>query len=237
VRADAYDAPVTAERVWTNSAYGRFLCTAFAVVMPLASIGGALEDGAVQPGTTWFIVSVVLCALISLAVVVASWTSRLVLADGVLTATNFGVSRSMPLKDVVEVDPSAFPFLGMKIRRHDKAGLRTLVSGSLNRPRGRAERIAEEITDLAAAARAAAVAAGERVVVPEKSEWSTWQYLAASSVVLCLGIGALTYGVLALREPLTLANLHALLGLAYGPMLILFAALCFWATLDSSDES
>jgi hypothetical protein len=59
----------------------------------------------------------------------AFWTSRLVVEDGVVTATNFFVSRSMPLADVVEVKPSTFPFLGIKLRREDSSGIRTLVSG------------------------------------------------------------------------------------------------------------
>lgn len=61
----------------------------------------------------------------------------------------------MPLAEVIDVQPSTFPFLGVKIRRTDKSGIRTLVSGQswneLWTPR--ATRIARDIEHLAQVAR------------------------------------------------------------------------------------
>ena len=98
-------------------------------------------------------------ALVGLVVTVAVWTSRLVLAGGVLTATNFGISRSMRLVEVADVDPSVFPFLGMRIRRHDRSGIRTLVSGQAwNEPwTPRAAKIAREVEELAERERSCSV--------------------------------------------------------------------------------
>ena len=73
------------------------------------------------------LVDLLLCG-IGVATAVAVWTSRLVLSEGALTATNFFRSRSMPLAEVVNVDWSVIPGRGGKIRRQDCNGIRTFVS-------------------------------------------------------------------------------------------------------------
>jgi hypothetical protein len=89
------------------------------------------------------------------ATVVSMWTSRLVLSGGTLTATNFFVSRSMPLTDVMDVDWSALPWMGGKIRDRHRHGIRTLVSGRTwdELWTTRAEKIEREILSLAKASR------------------------------------------------------------------------------------
>ena len=147
--------------MWTNSLFGRILCTATGVYFLILPFSEAPRNGE-QTALSFLVGSIIF--VVGAAVLVAVWTSRLVLAGGVLTATNFFISRSVPLVDVIDVDPSAFPFLGMKIRRADKSGIRTLVSGrtwdELWVPR--AAKIAEEIGALAQAARDCASCSSDR---------------------------------------------------------------------------
>lgn len=129
----SYHLLMAAHRVWTNSVFGRILCTAFGVIMLLLAFVAEPRGAESWHGPDLLIHGGI--ALVGVGATFAVWTSRLVLDNGVLTATNFGISRSMRLAEVVDVEPSAFPFLGMKVRRGDKSGIRTLVSGrSWNEP-------------------------------------------------------------------------------------------------------
>lgn len=145
------------ERVWTNSAFGRVLCTSFGAYSVSVPFTTVPDDGS-EPWSGWNAVFRITLIVVGIATIVAVWTSRLVLSSGRLTATNFFVSRSMPLVEVVEVDPAFLPFLGMKINGHDRSGLRTLVSGQTWDEwwKPRATRIAEDIVALADKERSAA---------------------------------------------------------------------------------
>lgn len=223
--------------MWTNSVVGRIVCAVFGVGTVLMCFGAAVEgDTAVDAG---FVVRAAVVMLVAVVVVVASWTSELRLADGFLTATNLGISRSMLLTDVVDVEPAVFPFLGMKIRRADRTGIRTLVSGRAwnESSATRAERIAREISELAEEARTSSTVAGEPSVAPGNRTWSTWQYLGACAFVFCLGLGALVFGVLAARDPLSADSVRALLGLIGGPALIALAGLGARASFGTSERS
>lgn len=193
---------MNSERVWRNSVFGRIICTTFGVVVILLPFGEDPKDGTkAWQGSN---ISIDLClVIVGFVVIVAVWTSRLVLSDGVLTATNFGVSRSMPLREVVDVDAAVFPFLGMKIRRGDKSGIRTLISGrtwdELWTPR--AEKIGREIVDLAKRERAGHLAAGGDPIDLGNRKWSNVRYLAAVVLLFVLGIAVFGAGVLALLQP------------------------------------
>ncbi|HET6165944.1 MAG TPA: hypothetical protein VFE07_03890 [Marmoricola sp.] len=144
------------ERVWTNSLWGRLLGTAFGVGLTLYLVfarpdpasGGLSWSG-------WDLVVLMSMIVLLLAVVLALWTSRLVLSHGTLTATNFFVSRSMPLVDVVDVRWSTFQIFGGKICGVHDNDIRTLVSGRAwdELWTTRAERIGQEIVNLAEVAR------------------------------------------------------------------------------------
>jgi hypothetical protein len=212
---------VPPQRVWTNSAFGRILGTVLGVFCLLVPYGDPAPGHRPWHGSE---IGVDLgFGLVGLLVIVAFWTSRLTLRDGVLTARNFFVSRSMPLVEVVGAEPAAFPFLGIKIRRADGSGIRTLVSGqSWNEPwTPRATRIAGEIRGLAAKARAGlavdAPAAGRT-----DREWTRWQWLGATAAVLVLGVVGLTEGVGAFSQPWGTARLESLGCLGGG---LLFMAL------------
>lgn len=142
------------QRVWTNSVFGRILCTAFGLICIVLPYGD--EPPGHRPWHGSDIGTDLGFGLVGLVVIVAVWTSRLTLSDGVLTARNLFVSRSISLLEVADAEPAAFPFLGIKIRRADKSGIRTLVSGQswneLWTPR--ATRIAGEIRGLALKAQA-----------------------------------------------------------------------------------
>lgn len=146
---------MASERAWTNSRFGRVINTVGGVLIALIPVVGGF--GSDVGGNGYRITAVVGEALIvvaGVALVVAVWTSRLVLSDGVLTARNFFVSRSMPIVDVVAAKPVGIPWLGITIRACNGRGIRTLVSGSsYNGGTIRAARIAEEIVSLAEAAR------------------------------------------------------------------------------------
>lgn len=214
------------ERVWTNSAYSRVICTAlglFLVALPFAVTpekGPRAWHGSNVPVD----VALVLVGLYSVLVV---WTSRLVVADGLLIATNLGVSRSMPLVEVVDVDASAFAFLGMKVRRGDKSGIRTLVAGrtwnELLTPR--AEKIERELVTLAEQARSKSEAAGNPPVELGTREWNTFQWLGAAVALSALGLLSLAGGIAALSESWSADRAQALLGLLGGPVLIGMAVL------------
>lgn len=140
--------------MWTNSVFGRILGTGlggYFMVLPFDTKDG----GTAWHGTGTVIIGDALLTLAGLLVVVAFWTSRLVITDDTVIATNFFISRSLPLAEVAVVEPSTFPFLGIKIRREDRSGIRTLISGqSWNEPwTPRATRIAREIEHLAKVAR------------------------------------------------------------------------------------
>lgn len=141
----------SSRRVWTNSTFGRLVGTVLGIVllvMPFTA-GGPPPFRASQIPITFFIWAS------GFAVTYAVWTSRLVLEGGILTATNFGIVRSMLLIEVHDIDWSALPGYGGKIRRKDKTGIRTLVSGrtwdELWKPR--AAKIEEELLRLANQAR------------------------------------------------------------------------------------
>jgi hypothetical protein len=215
-------------RVWTNSVFGRTICTVFGIatlVIPFvveSGNGSGPWHGSNMPVDLGL-------ALVGLVVTIAAWTSRLVLADGDLTATNFGIGRSIPLREVAEVEASAFPFLGMKIRRSDRSGVRTLVSGTswdeLWTPR--AERIAREIEELAGCARAEAEAAGELPRGEVDIESGSARYLMGVAVVFVLGL----LGVVVSLRVVTSTGWDGLsmLGFASGSLLMLLAAGGFWA--------
>jgi hypothetical protein len=153
-----------------HSVFGRVLGTAvgvFYVLLPF-DVG---DGGTAWSGSAGVVVGDAVLTLVGVIVMIAFWTSRLVVADGVVTATNFFVSRSMPLEDVAVVDPSAVPFLGMKIRRADGSGMRTLVCGrswdELWTPR--AARIGQEIVRLAKEVRGELVGhGGHRAASPSR---------------------------------------------------------------------
>lgn len=206
--------------MWTNSIFGRILCTAFGLYCLLGPFGATPENGRSWHGS--FILIDAAIGLVGATVIVAVWTSHLVLSDGILTATNFFISRSMPLVEVVDVDPSALPFLGMKIRRGDKSGIRTLVSGrSWNESwTPRATKIAHEIAVLAEQARTESIAAGGPPIDLGTRERSTFQWLGTTAVVFVLGVMALTGGVAARSESWSADKVQALLGLVGGLVLI-----------------
>lgn len=208
------------QRVWTNSVFGRTLCTVFGLFCFILPFGTTPENGQSWHGSSILVdVSII---LVGAAVIVAVWTSRLTLSDGVLTATNFFISRSIPLVEVVDVDPAALPFLGMKIRRGDKSGIRTLVSGQSwdELWTTRAEKISREIVEMATEARAVSIAESGPPVDLGTREWNTFQWLGASVVVLALGVVSLAAGVAALSESWSADRVQALLGLLGGPVLI-----------------
>jgi hypothetical protein len=227
---------VNSERVWTNSVFGRIICTTFGVVVILLPFGEDPKDGtkAWQGSNIPIDLGLV---IVGLVVIFAVWTSRLVLSDGVLTATNFGVSRSMPLREVVEVDAAAFPFLGMKIRRGDKSGIRTLISGRTwdELWTTRAEKIGREIVDLAKRERAGYLAAGGDPIDPGDREWGNLRYLAAVAFVFILGIALSGLGVLALLQPFEWQSVPMLFGLLGGPALVILAGRGLWAHLASEE--
>lgn len=206
--------------MWTNSIFGRVLVTVLGALWVF--LGFATASTAPRAWDLSSIAVGVGMVLVGGAFIVAVWTSRLVLSDGVLTATNFGVSKSMLLIDVVDVDAATFPIFGMKIRRGDKSGIRTLVSGQswdeLWTPR--ATKIAREITVLAEKARTEHEADGNPPVDLGTREWNTFQWLGASVVVLALGAVSLAAGVAALSESWSADRVQALLGLLGGPVLI-----------------
>jgi hypothetical protein len=146
---------VPTERVWTNSVFGRIIATiggAFIAIIPI--VGGFGSDAGGGGHRTAAAVGEALIVAAGVALVVAVRTSRLALSDGVLTARNFFISRSMPIVDVVAAHPVGIPWLGITIRARTGRGIRTLVSGSSYTGWGaRAEGIAEEIVALAEAAR------------------------------------------------------------------------------------
>lgn len=141
-------------RVWTNAAFGRLVWTTFGAVALAISFTVSPADGPAPWHGSQIPADLVICG-VAVAVVVGVWTSRLVLSDGVLTATNFYVSRSMRIDEVVAVDWAILPGLGGRVRRHDGTGIRTLVAArtwdELWVPR--ATKIEREILALAAEAR------------------------------------------------------------------------------------
>lgn len=154
--------------------------------------------------------------LFGLVVIVAFWTSRLTLADGVLTARNLFVSRSIPLVEVADAEPAAVPFLGIKIRRADGSGIRTLVSGqSWNEPwTPRATKIAREIRALAVKAQAGLAVDGP--AVGRDRDWTVWQWLGSAAALLILGGVGLFQGVSSFPEHGGTAMLSSLGSLASG---------------------
>jgi hypothetical protein len=214
--------------VWTNSRSGRFLCTAFGIAMVAIPFG-------VEPlrGQQWHgghLVAAIIAWLVGAVVATAAWTSRLVLRDEVLTATNLGISRSMPLTEVVDVDPSTFPFFGMKIRRTDGSGIRTLVSGRSWDEwwTPRAERVAREIERLAARARTVAEANGATPL--DLSAWEARQvdrYLAVVGLVFLGGLSCVTFSVVTAIQ--VGFDLWTVVGVGAGCALMLLAAGGFWA--------
>ena len=158
--------------MWTNSIFGRILGTGLGIFF-MALPFDTEDHGTAWHGTPTVIVGDALLTLAGVLVIVALWTSRLLIADGNVIATNFFISRSMPLEEVAEANPSTFPFLGIKIQREDRSGIRTLVSGQswdeLWTPR--ATRIARDIEHLAKVARGELHASGE--TEPGTSKGST----------------------------------------------------------------
>jgi hypothetical protein len=157
--------------VWTNSVFGRILGTGLGLCLIVLSFNTEPDETA-RHGTSLIIVDA-LVAITGALVIVAFWTSRLRIADGNVTATNFFISRSMPLIEVAAAEPSTFPFLGIKIQRKDGSGIRSLVSGQswdeLWTPR--ATKIAGDIEDLAKLARGELTASGD--MEPATSKGST----------------------------------------------------------------
>jgi hypothetical protein len=178
---------VPPQRVWTNSVFGRILGTVFGLICLILPYSDEPPGHRPWHGSAvWVDLGF---GLFGLVVIVAFWTSRLTLADGVLTARNLFVSRSIPLLEVADAEPAAFPFLGIKIRRADGSGIRTLVSGQtwdeLWTPR--ATKIADEIRGLALKAQAGLAVPGP-AASREDREWTWWQWLGPTAVVLILGV-------------------------------------------------
>lgn len=147
------------ERVWTNSRFGRALCTIFGLGVIGLRFNAAPDTGRPWRGTQ-ILVDLGICG-VGVAVLVAVWTSRLVLKDGTITATNFFRSRSIPLAEVEHINWSGWPGGGGKLCRSDGSGIRTLVTGTRQDEfwTSRAERIEREILELAAEARGEGMAA------------------------------------------------------------------------------
>jgi hypothetical protein len=156
-------------QVWTNSIFGRFLGTGFGIFC-MALPFDTEDGGAAWRGTSTVILGDVLLTLVGVLVIVAFWTSRLLIAEGKVVATSFFVSRSMPLEEVAAVTPSAVPFLGIKIQRKDGSGIRTLVSGQSWDEwwTPRATQIARDIEHLAKVARGELNGSGDAEPVTSK---------------------------------------------------------------------
>jgi len=190
---------------------------------------------AIEPlrGQQWHgghLAAAVIAWLVGVGVATAAWTSRLELRDGVLTASTFGISRSMPLTEVVDVDPSTFPFFGMKIRRTDGSGIRTWVSGrSWDEwwiPR--AERVAREIERLAARARTVAEANGAAPL--DLRDWEARQvdrYRAGVGLVFLAGLSCVIFFVVTAIE--VGWDGGTALGIGAGCGFMLLAAAGLWA--------
>ncbi|MCL8250426.1 hypothetical protein AERO_03440 [Aeromicrobium fastidiosum] len=141
-------------REWRNSRAGRALGTLFGLTMvgivvtaggggesPWSPLGQAIVDlGTIAAGA---------------AVVAAVWGSRLIYEDGVLTAEHFGRAASVRVADVVAVEPAFLPCTGLIMTTEDGRRIRTFVTGSAGDElwRTRADRIGDELEQLARAAR------------------------------------------------------------------------------------
>lgn len=109
-------------------------------------------------GPRWSVEQIVFGAIVVLLTVVllvAIFTSRLVLRDGVLTAKHFYGSRSVGLAEVESVEPGFWLCAGLVLRLQDGTKIRTFVSGAVGNEfwETRAERLGAEVEALAEAAR------------------------------------------------------------------------------------
>jgi hypothetical protein len=117
------------QREWRNSWFGRALGSVFGFTMVIIPLFVTPDDGSspTAPGQVLIAIGV---AGVGVAVLLAVWTSRLVLVDGVLTAFHFARSRSVKLADVESVVPAFWPLTGLMIKTSGGRRIRTLVSGS-----------------------------------------------------------------------------------------------------------
>lgn len=144
---------VQPDRLWTNSWLGRLI----GAILGLVLVAVSFTDGPANGPAPWhgsealIDVGIILFAVL---VNVSLWTAKLVLSDGVLTATNFAVfHKSMPIAEVTKVSQGWLPGIGMLIRG-DGHRVRTLVSGWGHAAVGpRADGIRREILSLAEGAR------------------------------------------------------------------------------------
>ncbi|GAA3528888.1 hypothetical protein GCM10022234_27740 [Aeromicrobium panaciterrae] len=116
---------------WTNSWFGRLLCTALGLFGVVA--------GVATP-----VLNVFLLAVPGALLLLSVWTAKLEIADGVLFARDFGRVRSIPLDQIAEAEPALF---GIRFRADDGRWVRSLVSGEQGNELWvtRAQRICDEV--------------------------------------------------------------------------------------------
>lgn len=130
---------MTGRRVWTNSWAGRVLTIFFGILL----LALTSSESAFVVSASWVLVVVAL---------VAVFTSRLTLDDGVLTARQFFRSRSVRLDEIERVEPAFLLCTGLVIRTSGGKHIRTLVTGELtdfSLGTSRVDRLCEELNALA----------------------------------------------------------------------------------------